>query len=203
MPPYYNNQPTTNAMPNPFLTAASAASATNRGGWNYRERHQENPFLTRNNRDNNRYNNRCHTGWSDPIQHPEPEPEPEPESFEQLFPSLTLSSNPPPLNQIKLNFKSALQIQGSSNSSSSSSNPSSSSSSSNPSSSSSSSRSSSNPGVQNQFLRPMNQNQFLQPGHGSSFGVGSKSRHNECDDNDNGAYYDDAYDSAYTQYYND
>lgn len=203
-------------MPNPFLTPINKKgryqdnkhhSTHSRNQDSRHQDHgrqvQENPFLC--NKPN--YTNSFSDGQQlqsqshPPLQQSEPQPPP---SFEELFPSLSQSSNLSN-NQTKLNFKHAVQGPGSQHT---------------------------HPHTQtiqsheiqhnhqlhqphptqtqirqNQFLRPTNQflnphptNQFLRPMNDVRH-----RRYNDYgdDDNDNDNDTHDAYDSAYTKYYQD
>jgi hypothetical protein len=176
----------TQPMPNPFLT-----NAPNKKG-RPQLPVQENPFLSV----------KCNS-FSEQKCIPEPvQIQP---SFEELFPSLTKSnaksnsdkSNSEQSPVPKLNFKSAVKGQ-SANTASQSANPISQSA--NPISQSANPISQPASQIQNQFLRPMNQ--FLQPrshDHANRMRYGYDDSEFNDDDGDN----HDAYDSAYTKYYDD
>jgi hypothetical protein len=183
----------TQPMPNPFLT-----NAPNKKG-RPQLPVQENPFLSI----------KCNS-FSE--QKCIPEPVQSPPSFEELFPSLTKSnaksnsdksnsdksnsdkSNSEQSPVPKLNFKSAVKGQSASQSANTASQ------SANPISQSANPISQPASQIQNQFLRPMNQ--FLQPrshDHANRMRYGYDDSEFNDDDGDN----HDAYDSAYTKYYDD
>ena len=185
-------QPTqpTQSMPNPFLTNPSNHHKKGRPPLPV----QENPFLS---------TTKCNRFLEHKFT-PEPEPVQSPPSFEELFPSLTQSSSakgssakssseksPVP----KLNFKCAVQghqgqpshqghqgHQGQPSQQGHQGQPSQPSQPSQP---------------QNQFLHPVNQ--FLQPRAYNRMRYG----YDDSEPNDDDGDTHDAYDSAYTKYYDD